>query len=455
MSLTDGPVGGRLFRFVIPILAGNILQQLYNSIDAMIIGRYVGENALGAIGVSQPIINVILALVIGLGIGEEILLGQYVGCRDERRIKQVFDTLFTSIMALSFLVAICGYFATPFLLRLIRTQPSQIEAAAAYLKIVFLGIPGIAGYNTMSGAIRASGNSKAPLCFLLICTLLNGGLDLLMVKGLNMGVHGAAIATVVAQMVSFILCILYVNSAYPILRYHIRKLDFSTTMLRRGAKCAIPASIQQCAVSVGMLLLQVVINDLGPSAVTAYTIGSRIDSFASAPIINIGQALGIFTSQNLGAGKIERVREAKKYCLLWAYIVGGTLFVLLWGFGDSIARFFGAEGETVDMAKHYVQVLSSGYFIAGYFTVVEGLIRGTGNTLVPMASAISGYWIIRLPAAVLMKNILGYWGVWLSVPTGWLFEFLLILCYYHSKRFQHSIDVWSLRKESAYEQRMG
>ncbi len=449
-ALIDGPVGRSLLRFVLPILAGNILQQLYNSIDAMIIGRFVGENALGAIGVSQPIINVVLALVIGLGIGEEVLLGQYVGRQDHKGVKQVFDTLFTSVMILSVVVAICGFFATPFLLQVIHTQPEQMEDAAAYLRIIFLGIPGIAGYNTMSGAIRASGNSKAPLVFLLICTIINAVLDLWAVQGLGMGVEGAAIATVVAQMISFFMCVFYVNRYYPVIRYDVRHLDLSAKMLSRGARCAIPASIQQCAVSVGMLLLQVVVNDLGASAVTAYTIGSRIDSFASAPIINIGQALGIFTSQNLGAGKPERVKEGKKYCLIWAFAVGGILLVLLWGFGGSMARFFGAEGETVAMASWYVRILSLGYFIAGYFTVVEGLIRGTGNTLVPMIGTISGYWLFRLPAAILLSGILGYIGVWMAVPVGWIFEFTLILCYYHSKRFQRFLSEWTMG-EDCYE----
>lgn len=450
-SLTDGPVGGRLLRFVLPILAGNILQQLYNSIDAMIIGRFVGESALGSIGVSQPIINVVLALVIGLGIGEEILLGQYIGRRDEKGVKRVFDTLFTAIMLLSVVVAAVGFFATPLLLRLIRTQPGQMEDATAYLRIIFLGIPGIAGYNTMSGAIRASGNSKAPLVFLLICTVINGGLDLWTVWGLGMGVEGAAIATVVAQVISFVMCVIYVNRYYPVIRYDVRHLELSGDMLRCGARCAIPASIQQCAVSVGLLLLQVVVNGLGASAVTAYTIGSRIDSFASAPIINIGQALGIFTSQNLGAGKPERVKEAKKYSLIWAFCVGGVLLVLLWGFGGDMAHFFGAEGETITMSAWYVRILSLGYFIAGYFTVVEGLIRGTGNTMVPMICTISGYWLMRLPAAMLLSGPLGYIGVWMSVPIGWIFEFFIVLWYYHSERFQGALSQWTRGGEAAYE----
>ena len=449
-TLLEGPVGRRLLRFVLPILAGNILQQLYNSIDAMIIGRFVGEVALGAIGASQPIANIVLALVIGLGIGMEILLGVYIGQRDEKSAKQVVDTMFTAVMALAVVMAVVGYFATPYMLQAMNTQPQHMEQASAYLRIIFLGLPGITGYNTMTGAIRASGDSRAPLMFLAICSVVNLVLDLWTVQGLGMGVEGAAWATIVAQMLSFILSLIYANRRPHGLHYNVRNLDLSWKILLRGMSCAIPASIQQCATSLGTLLLQTVVNGLGGAAVTAYTIGCRIDAFAAAPIINIGQALTIFSSQNLGAGQKGRVKEAKRYCLLWAYCIGGILLVLLWGFGGDMARFFGASGETVDMAWDYVRTLSMGYFIAGYFTVIEGLVRGAGNTVVPMISTLGGYWIFRLPAAVLLGRVMGFRGVRLSVLVGWSFSFVLELIYTHTQAFQRLLDKWKKVEEEEH-----
>lgn len=441
-ALLEGAVSRALLRFVLPILAGNILQQLYNSIDAMIIGRYVGEAALGAIGAGQPIDSIVLALVIGLGIGMEILLGVYIGRRDGKRAKQVVDTMFTAVMLLAVLLAAVGYCTAPAMLRAMRTQPEHQEMAMAYLRIIFLGLPGITGYNTMSGAIRASGDSRAPLLFLAVCTVVNLVLDLLAVQVLGMGVEGAAWVTIAAQMLSFLLSLWYANRRPGGLHYDPRDLDLSWRMLLRGMRCAIPASIQQCATSLGTLFLQAVVNGLGGSAVTAYTIGSRIDSFAAAPIINIGQALTIFSSQNLGAGQKGRVMEAKRCCLLWAYCIGGILLVLLWGFGGGMARSFGAAGERVQMAWDYVRILSLGYFIAGYFTVVEGLVRGAGNTVVPMVSTIGGYWLFRLPAAVQLQGPLGYRGVWMSVLIGWGFSFALELIYTHSGHFRRLLDKW-------------
>ena len=448
MTLLEGPVGRRLLRFVLPILAGNILQQLYNSIDAIIIGQYVGETALGAIGASQPIGGIVLALVIGLGIGMEILLGVYIGRKDPQRAKQVVDTMFTAVMLLAVVMAVVGYAAAPVMLRAMRTQPEHMEAATVYLRIIFLGLPGITGYNTMTGAIRASGDSKAPLLFLSICTAVNLVLDILAVKVLNMGVAGAAWATVVAQMLSFLLSLRYANRRPQGLHYDPRNLDLSWSMLKRGLSCAIPASIQQCAMSVGALLLQTVVNGLSAGAVTAYTIGCRIDTFAAAPITNIGQALTLFTSQNLGAGQKKRVKEAKRYCLMWAYCIGAVLLVILWGFGDKIAAAFGARGETVRMAWDYVRILSLGYFIAGYFTVIEGLVRGAGNTMVPMISTIVGYWLFRLPAAVLLRKPFGYRGVWVAILIGWSFSFVLELFYSHSRHFHRLLDKWERVEET-------
>lgn len=445
-SLTEGRVSRRLISFLLPILAGNVLQQLYNSIDAVIVGRCVGEHALGSVGVSQPIVGIMVALLIGLGVGTEILIGQAIGREDAPQIKRTVDTLFTAIMLLSVVLAAVGFFTATLLLRAIRTPAEQMEGAVLYLKYIFLGIPGIAGYNTLAGMIRATGNSRTPLKFLIYCSALNGVLDLWSIRSLGMGVEGAAMATAVAQTVSFLLCLRYVNRYSRNMRYDPRHLDFSVNTLKAGVRCAVPASIQQGAMSVGMLLLQVVVNGLGSSAVTAYTIGSRIDSFAALPIVNIGQGLAIFTSQNLGAGRPGRVREAKRLSLLWAYCIGALLLVVLWGFGGGMARFFGATGETVKMTEDYVRILSLGYFAAGYFTVVHGLIRGTGNTFAPMVITIAGYWLVRLPAAMLLRGPLGYLGVWLSILIGWVFAFGATLVYYHSKRFQSSLSAWGPRE---------
>lgn len=447
-ALTEGAVGKRLFAFLLPILAGNILQQLYNSADAVIIGRFAGEGGLAAIGASQPIVAIIVALLIGMGAGGEILIGRSVGLGDRDMTHTTVDTLFTGIMILSVILAVLGYAGSRMLLELIHTPPEILNGATAYLRIIMLGIPGIAGYNTLSGMIRATGNSAVPLFFLAVASGLNIGLDLWTVTVLGMGVEGAAGSTVAAESVSFLLCWVFVNrSRGTILRYDPRHLRFSWSMLGAGARCGIPASIQQGAMSVGMLLLQIVVNGMGTAAVTAFTIGSRIDSFAALPITNISQALAIFTSQNLSAGRQDRVREAKHLSLAWAYGISVALLLLLWGFGAGLARFFGAQGVTVKMTEAYVRILSLGYFVASYFTVVQGLIRGTGNTFTPMVISILGYWLIRLPAAALLRGPLGYLGVWSSILIGWVFSFAATLFYYHSRRFQRTLAQWGQGEE--------
>lgn len=449
--LTEGKVGKRLFFFLLPILAGNLLQQLYNSIDAVIIGRYLGAEVLGSVGVSQPIVGIVVALLVGLGTGTEILIGQAVGQGDRALMKRTVDTLFSAIMLLSLLLAVAGFLATPAMLRAIRTPAVQLDGAVRYLQIIFLGIPGIAGYNTLGGMIRATGNSREPLLFLLVCSVLNILLDVWAIRVLHLGLAGAAAATVAAQTVSFLLCLLYINRSSSRIHYRLHKLDICFSTLQRGLRCAVPVSIQQSAMSVGALLLQVVVNGLGPAAVTACTIGGRIDTFAALPIVNIGQALSIFTSQNLGAQKPGRAQAALRLSLLWAYGVGAVLLVVLWLFGDGMARFFGAEGITVQMTVDYVRVVSLGYFAAGYFTVVLGYIRGTGNTFAPMAITILGFWAVRLPLAALLRIPFGYLGVWCSILAGWALTCLFTFVYFKSKRFQRALAASGLGKEQAGE----
>ena len=441
-TLLEGSVSRGLLRFVLPILAGNLLQQLYNAADSLIVGQFVGETALGAMGTSQPIYTVMISLLVGLGVGMEILLGRYVGEKNHKATKQVLDTMFTFVMVMSIVVGIVGYFAVPSLLRLIRTQPEHMQGATGYLQIIFIGIPGIAGYNTLAGAIRASGNSKVPLIFLVICAVLHVVLDLVAVKGLNMGIQGAALATTISQLLSFLMCLYYINHHSIGMRYSLKKLDLSGQMLKQRLVYSVPASIQQGAMSVGMLLLQVIVNGLSAQAVTAYTIASKIDSFASVPITNLGQALSIFTSQNLGAGNTERVYEGKRKCLQWTYLICGGLLVILWLFGGTMAEMFGGTGETVEMVKIYLRILSLGYFVAGYYTVILGLIQGTGNTVVPMLINMISYWMVRLPVAWVLQRYLGFYGVCISIIACWILAFIATMFFANSKKFKRSLDMW-------------
>lgn len=431
--LTEGSVGKNLALFTFPMLLSNLLQQLYNAADAVIVGRLIDGDALAAVGASHPIIMLLIALMCGLGSGSEILIAREIGRGDHKAAKRILDSMMTTILALALVTMVAGFFCSEFLLRLIGTSEEIIGEATCYLQYYFLGMIGVAGYNTLNGLIRSTGDSLAPLVILATSTALNVVLDLLLVGPL--GIAGAALATVIAQSFSFLCCLIYVNAKKDMIHYGIFYPDFCLRTVREGFACGLPYALQQAANSIGALILQVAVNSLGTQVVTAFTVGSKIDAFAGLPMMGLGQALGIFTSQNIGAKKPDRVQKGKRISLVYAYSVCLVLLVLFWTCGERITALFCQDPEVIRLSADYIQLLSLAYFFASYWVVYHGFIRGTKDTLAPTIINMVGNWGARLPLAFLLKNHLGVLGVWLSIPCGWALAFVMTWLYMRSKRF--------------------
>ena len=439
-TLTEGSVGRRLAVFTLPLLASNVLQQLYHAADAVIVGRVAGGDSLAAVGASNPILTFLIAIMVGLGAGSEIMIAAKIGRKDEEGARVTLDSMLTAILAIAVVTTVIGFFGSGFLMRLIGTPEDILDQSVLYLQYYFLGMVGVAGYNTISGLIRSSGNAMVPLVLLLISAAMNIGLDILFVWGFRMGVKGAAIATVASQTFVFVCCLFYINFKKGMIRYNPLRLKISKSAIWEGFTCGIPCSVQQCTNSIGMIVLQIAVNSLGTQVITAYTVGSKIDSFAGLPIMGIGQALCIFTSQNLGAGKPDRVKRARRLSLLWAYGFSLFLVFLFWSAGNAIAGIFCEEPEVVKMAGDYIRILSLAYFFASYWVVVHGFIRGTQDTVAPMVITLIGNWGARLPLAYFLKGFLGELGVWLSIPCGWALAFLLTWLYVRSRYFHKKFE---------------
>ncbi|MEZ4509583.1 MAG: MATE family efflux transporter [Eubacteriales bacterium] len=435
-SLTDQPVAKSLLRFGVPITIGGILTQLYSMTDALIVGRFAGVNALAAIGAGYPIILLLIALMAGIGAGSEILIARRLGEGNHNAAKRVQDSLLTLILLIAVAVTVTGALLSRPVLQLISTPDAVLDEATGYLRIYFFGLTGIAGYNTLAGMIRSTGNSLMPTILLAGCCLLNAALDLWLVAGFNMGVRGAAAATVAAQTVSFIACLWYVNTRRGYIPYRVKRLEMDRDCLKEGLRLGLPLTAQRAVAGIGMVLLQSVVNGLGVSVITAYTLGCRIDSFAAMPVIGASQAVCVFTSQNLGAGRQESVWEAYRLGLRWCYAFAALLLVLFWAFGAHICALFVDDAQVVRYGWDYIRILSISYFFAAYFEVTHGVVRGAGNTLLPTVSGVFGLFGVRLPLAVLLAGALGYLGVWLSIPAGWAVTFLITLVYIQSGRLK-------------------
>ena len=302
-DLTRGNEAKVIVRFAIPMLLGNVLQQMYHIVDTIIVGNYIGKQALGAVGASFPIIFVMVSLIIGISSGITIVIAQYFGAKNILKVKQAIDTMYVFLFFASFLVAIAGISFSGYIFRLIDLPEEIIPYAKSYFNIFSGGIITLFGFNSTSAVLRGLGDSKTPLFFLIISTLLNVGLDLLFVLVFGWGIKGVAYATIIAQGLSFLLAVLYLNKYHQLIKISFVNLDFNKDVFYKSIRIGLPTGLQQMFVALGMMALFRIVNIFGTNVVAAYSVAGRIDSFAVMPSMNFSAALSTFVGQNLGAKK--------------------------------------------------------------------------------------------------------------------------------------------------------
>ncbi len=437
-DMTKGSVLRQIVIFAIPLFIGNIFQQAYNLVDAVVVGRFVGKNALAAVGTSFPALFLLIALVMGLTMGASVVVSQLFGAGEIKKMRRAVSTtlIFLSICALS--LTVIGLLVSRKLLMLLQTPPEILEEATVYLHITFAGLLFMFLYNIVASFMRALGDSRTPLYFLIISSLLNIGLDLLFVLRYNMGVAGVAWATVVAQAVSVVLSIVYIYWRVDLLKLYPQDIVFDWKIFVEAVRLGIPASIQQTVLSLGMVAVQGLVNSFGSVTIAAYTAACRIDSIAMMPIMNLGLAVSTFTAQNIGASELDRVRRGYRQTLAMvaASCVITTTIVLL--YGPKLIQLFvdAREVEVIAQGNDYITVVSFFYIFMGLLFVTNGVLRGSGDMAVSMVST-----IISLTARVIFAYLLsakpeiGYRGLWWSIPIGWGFGFVVSYIRYRSGRW--------------------
>lgn len=442
--ITDHP-GRALFFFALPMILGNLFQQLYNTVDSIIVGQFVGEDALAAVGASYSLTTVFIMIAIGGGIGASVITSQYLGARSYRKMKTSINTALISFLVLSVILSLIGLFFNRPILTGLNTPDNILPDAVLYLKIYFLGLPFLFMYNILSSVFNALGNSKTPLYLLIFSSLLNIVMDLVMVQVFHMGVAGVAVATVFAQGLSAVIsfCLLIRALKTYVERDDeektIRFYDFS--MLGNMIKVAIPSMIQQSIVSIGMLLVQSVVNGFGSSVLAGYTSGMRIESICIVPMIATGNAVSTFTAQNLGAGKPERVK--KGYLAGMSIVAGFALLicVVLTAFHGRIINAFlesGSDQAAFDTGNAYLSFIAFFFVFIGLKAITDGVLRGAGDVVVfTLANLINLG--IRVAFSFGMAGMIGVQAVWIAVPIGWSANYLLSLTRYLSGK-------WSKRK---------
>lgn len=429
-DLTKGSEAKQILLFSLPMLLGNVFQQLYNMVDSVVVGNYVGKQALAAVGQSFPILFVSIALVIGFGMASNVLIAQNRGAGNVERVRSIVDTTVIVMLSFAGIVAFLGILLAPYILTLIGTPADILPDAALYLRIIFAGTLPLFGYNGVSAIQRGLGDSKTPLYALMVSTLVNIILDIVFVVLFHWGVAGVGIATVIAQTVSLVWTLGYLRKQSPELRIRFRGIRGDKRIFGEILRIGFPSGIQQALVGAGMMALTSVVNRFGSNAAAAFAAAGKLDSFAVMPAMNISMAISTFTGQNLGAGKRDRVSRGLLSGTAIALAITLIISVNLYFFGDVFVSFFTRDSEVVRIGFEYLRIVSLAYSIQTIMFTVLGVIRGAGEALVPMVNTLLAMWVVRIPLAFFLAPRMGTTGIWWSIDAGFVVGASASVLYY-------------------------
>lgn len=429
-DLTVGKEGKLILEFAMPMVAGNMFQQLYNVTDSIIIGNYLGKEALAAVGASFPIIFLLIALVIGLASGFTIIVSQYFGAKDLEKVRRTIDTTYIILFFASILVTIVGIAFSGPIFRITALPENIIPQAQVYLNLYFTGTIFFFGFNGTSAILRGMGDSKTPLYFMIIATLSNVFFDLLFVVVFEWGISGAAIATVISQAGAFITAIFYLNKRHPIVNLSFRKYIFDRDIFKKSVRIGLPSGLQQTFVALGLIALYGIVNKFGTSTIAAYSVATRIDSFASLLAMNFAAALSAFVGQNLGANKPERIKAGLRSTWIITSVISVAISGLVILFGKDLMAAFSPDPEVISIGYDYLIIVSSFYILFSSLFVISAVMRGAGDTLIPMFITMFALWIVRVPASYYLAERIGVVGIWWAIPLGWGSGMILAYLYY-------------------------
>lgn len=427
-TLTAGTPWRVILVFSIPLLIGNVVQQLYHVVDAMVVGQVLGVNALAAVGATGSILFLLLGFSWGMTSGFAIPTAQAFGAQDQAGLQRsvVAGTFLTG--AVSIIMTVVAPFIAEPLILLMRTPQELVADATMFAVVSFLGASATMFFNYLAAIIRAIGDSRTPLIFLLIACVLNIGLVLAFVGLLGLGVGGAALATVLSQLFSVLLCFFYVRRSLPTLHVAPGQWKVNVGDLKEHLRIGLPMGFQASIIAIGALAVQIRLNTLGSDAVAAYTAASRVDGLAVAFLASLGLAVATFAAQNYGAGKIERINVGVRHGIWMAVGTGLALGLLLATFGGPIVRSFVGAGEpgVVDMAHWFLVVNGATYWILGILFVTRNALQGLGRTLSPTISGVLEL-VMRVAAAITLGSLWGFDGIVWSNPLAWLGAVVLLL----------------------------
>ena len=441
-DMTQGSISRLLFAFAVPLMLGNLFQQLYNTVDSLIVGNFVSKQALAAVGCTGPIINTLIGLFSGLAAGASVVISQYYGAKDEEKLGKAVHTTVMLTLVTCVLLTVVGVWATPLMLELMDTPADVIGEAELYLRIYFGGVAGLLLYNIGSGILRAVGDSTRPLYFLIFSAVMNTVLDLFFVAVLKQGIAGAAIATIISQFVSAILVMLLLMRSKEPYRLAVSQLRMHRGMLRRICNIGIPSSLQMGITAFSNIFVMGYINHFESSCMAGWTAYNKLDALAMLPMQSLSLALTTFVGQNLGAGDLKRAKSGPRYGMIMGLIVTVIILVPMMVFAPQLTALFNDDREVIEFGTLFVRLCSPFYIAFVINQVYSGALRGAGDTKATMFIMLFSFVVFRQIYLFIVSRLGATAGVIaLGYPMGWMMCSALLLIYYYHGRWARKLNL--------------
>lgn len=441
VDMTQGNPLTQILRFSIPLLLGNILQQLYNTVDSMVVGNFVGSGALAAVGASGPVINLMISFFMGLSVGASIKISQASGAKNLNLVQKTVHTVITLILIVAACITVIGISLSPWLLSLLNTPQDIMVAAVTYMRITFGGIVFLMLFNILNGILQGIGDSISPFIILMISCGINIVLDLLFVVWFEWEVAGVAWATLIAQAVSVTFGFIRINHSNAGIRILPRNLGIDIATLKEILRLGIPSGFQNSLSSIGNIIVQALLNSFGTVIIAANIAVIKIDSFCTMPMMTFGTAITVFVGQNIGAGYINRIHKGTRYTLLISGTISAVISTFLFFFGEIPLQLFNQEAVVVQAGMDKFRIVAPFYIMMAFYAIFSGVIRGCGYTMVPMLISTLSMFLGRVPVAYLLSRYIGANGIHLSLSVCWTLEALCIFSYYLFGKWKKKLEL--------------
>lgn len=435
-NMTEGSPLKLIFAFAVPMLIGNVFQQLYNMVDSIVVGNYVGKIALAAVGTGFPIIFMTVSMFIGIGLGATILISQFYGAGDINNVKKTSQTIYTAMIVGSIPISLIGIVLCGPILNLINVPADTFPLAKQYMVIIFVGLIGSIGFNVNAGILQGLGDSKSSLLFLAIACIINIVLDLAFVLMFNMGVAGVAYATIIAQFFSWVFGLIYMRKKYEFLNFPILKFEFDKELFKKILKLGIPSGVQQALFSIGIMSIQSLVNSYGSDFMAGFNAANKIDTFAFMPIQSFANAVTTYVGQNIGAGRMDRVHKGTVSTVTISILFSAVIGAITLPLGPTIMKMFNPDPAVIESGMVYLKTVVPFFALLALTFTLNSVMRGAGEAVVPMLGSIISLWIGRIPTAYILAKYVGRDYMFYSYAIGWLLWLIIALPYYMTGRWK-------------------